>query len=120
MEEVDIKSFRNTKYSVQELNDVYNYISDFIKNHSDKENNVYYESVICHKVDRLCLGIPNFILSEEVFKLIKDIFIMIIELKKDISIKDEQLKKYINEMYDKFKYLMEWSILFFEETFSKE
>ena len=111
IEEVDIKSFRNTKYSVQELNDVYNYISDFIKNHSDKENNVYYESVICHKVDRLCLGIPNFILSDEVFKLIKEIFTMIIKLKEDTSIKDEQLKKYINEMYDKFKYLMEWSIL---------
>ena len=120
MEEIDIKSFRNAHYSEQELIDIFNYISDFIVNHSDKENNAYYESVICHKVDRLCLNIPNFLLSEEIFKLIKEIFTQLIKLKEDNSFKNEQLKKYINEMYNRFKYLMEWSILYFEETFLKE
>ncbi len=116
MEVIDVNSFKNTKYFEQELNDVYNYVSDFIKNHLDKENIIYYESVICYKVDRLCAGIPNFILSIEIFKMIKEIFTKLIELKNDTSVKDE-VKKIINEMYYRFKYLMEWAILYYEETY---
>ena len=117
MDEInEIKNFRSIKYFEEELLDIYNYISEFIKAHNEKEINTYYESVICHKIDRLCFGIPNFILSDEIFKMIKDIFLKLINIKQDKDVKNVQ-KNIINEMYLKFKYLLEWCILYFEETY---
>ena len=117
MEEcVNINNFRNIKYFEEELIDVFNYVSKFIKEHTEKEIKIYYNSIICHKIDRLCFGIPNFLISSEIFKMIKEIFLKIIELKEDPKKKDEQ-NEMINEMYFRFKYLLEWCILYYEETY---
>ncbi len=118
MEEVvvDIKNFKSIKYFEEELYDVYRYVSDFMKNHTEKEKIIYYESIISHKIDRLCFGIPNFILSVTSFKIIKDIFSQLIELKENNQVKNE-LQNIINEMYLRFKYLLEWCILYYEETY---
>ena len=117
MEEVvEIKNFRNIKNFKEELLDVFNYVSEFLKNHTEKENSVYYESIISHKIDRLCFGIPNFILSVDSFKIINDIFLYVIQLKEDKNLKNYQ-RNIINEIYQKFKYLMEWCLLYYEETF---
>ena len=113
---VDIKSFRNIKYFEEELSDVFNYLSNFIKSHSEKENTIFYESIICHKIDRLCFGIPNFLLSFDVMKMVKEIYSKIIEIKKDNSIKNMK-KTIIDEIYDRFKYLIEWTLFYYEETF---
>ena len=114
MDEInEIKNFRNIKYFEEELLDVYKFVSEFIKNHNEKEIITYYESVICHKIDRLCFGIPNFILSVEIFKMIKDIFLKIISIKQNKEIKNIQ-NNIIDEMYLIFKYLMEWCILYYE------
>ena len=118
---IDVSKFRNIKYFEEELLDVYSFISDFMKNHSEKENKTCYESIISHKIDRLCYGIPNFILSVDVFKMVKDIFLKIIEIKE----KEKENKKitkneqniFINEMYMRFKYLLEWCILYYEESY---
>ena len=83
-------------------------------NHTEKEKRIYYESIISHKIDRLCFGIPNFILSVNIFKMIKEIFLKLIDLKENKQIKNEVI---INEMYLRFKYLMEWCILYHEETY---
>ena len=115
-ENIDIKNFINIKYFEEELKDVYNFIEDFINNHTEKEISSYYESVIIHKVDRLCFGIPNFILSVGVFQMVKEIFKKIIQLKENKSKKSEKQNR-INEMYLKFKYLMEWCIFYYEETY---
>ena len=113
---VDINSFRNIKYFEEELSDVFNYLSTFIKDHSENENTVYYESVICHKIDRLCYGIPNFVISINIMKMIKDIYSKIIKIKGDNSIKNMK-KNIIDEIYFRFKYLIEWVIFYYEETF---
>ena len=116
MEEIyDIQKFRNIKNFKEELLDVFSYVSEFLKNHTEKENIIYFQSVISHKIDRLCYGIPNFILSVDSFKIINDIFLNVIQLKEDKNIKNER-KNIVNEIYQKFKYLMEWCILYYEET----
>ena len=115
-ENIDIKNFRSIKYFEEELLDVYNFIFDFYKDHTEKEISTYYESIIIHKIDRLCYGIPNFILSVGVFKMVKEIFLKLIELKENKSMKNEEENR-INEMYFRFKYLIEWCILYYEETY---
>ena len=117
MEEcVEIQNFRKIKYFEEELIDVFNYVSKYINAHTEKEIKNYYDSIICHKIDRLCLRIPNFIINSETFKMIKEIFLKIIELKEDPEKKNEQ-NDIINEMYFRFKYLLEWCILYYEETY---
>ena len=113
---IETTRFRNIKYSEEELKDVYDFVYNYIKNHPDKEIITYFESVICHKIDRLCYCIPNFILSVDIFKLVKDTFVKIIELKEDKTIK-ERISKIVNEIYLRFKYLIEWCILYYEETY---
>ena len=116
MEEVviNIKDFRSIKYFEEELKDIYEYISDFMMKHTEKEKRIYYESIISHKIDRLCFGIPNFILSVNIFKMVKEIFLKLIDLRENKQIKNEVI---INEMYFRFKYLMEWCLLYYEETY---
>ncbi len=117
MEEiVSINNFRSIKYFEEELLDIYIYVSDFMKNHNEKEIITCYESIMSHKIDRLCFGIPNFILSVDIFKMVKEIYLKLIDLKEKKQIKNEE-EKIITEMYFRFKYLMEWCIFYYEETY---
>ena len=114
-ETVELKNLRNIKNFEEELKDVYYFLADFWKEHLAKEVEIYYSSVIVHKIDRLCHGIPNFVLSPGIFQMVKNIFFKCIELK-NTSLKNDVSKR-IDDIYSRFKYLLEWCILYYEETY---
>ena len=116
LEEIEIENLRQIKYIKEELLDILSFLNDFIEKNSEKQKAVYYESIIRHKIDRVCNGIPNFILSPEVFKLVKEIFMKAINLKEKKNQTNEAGKR-INEIYGRFKYLIEWCLIYYEETF---
>ena len=116
LEEIEIENLRQIKYFKEELLDILSFLTDFIEKSTEKQKAVYYESIIQHKVDRVCNGIPNFILSPEVFKLIEEIYLKIINIKENKNLINEEGKR-INEIYGRFKYLIEWCLLYYEETF---
>ena len=113
---IPLEKFRQLKYIKEELIDILSFITDFINNSTEKQKSVFYESVIRHKVDRVCYYIPNFILSSDVFELVEKIFMKLIDIKEKKIAKNEELKR-INEMYGRFKYLIEWCLLYYEETY---
>ena len=82
----------------------------------EKKKEVYYNSIIRHKVDRVCYIIPNFVLSPKIFELVKEIFLKLVEIKEKKNPINEEAKR-INEMYGRFKYLIEWCLLYYEETY---
>ena len=116
LEEIEIENLRQIKYFKEELLDILSFLTDFIEKSTEKQKSVYYESIIQHKVDRVCNGIPNFILSPEVFKLIEEIYLKIINIKENKNLINEEGRR-INEIYGRFKYLIEWCLLYYEETF---
>ena len=116
LEEIEIENLRQIKYFKEELLDILSFLTDFIEKSTEKQKAVYYESIIQHKVDRVCNGIPNFILSPEVFKLIEEIYLKIINIKENKNLINEEGRR-INEIYGRFKYLIEWCLLYYEETF---
>ena len=116
LEEIEIENLRQIKYFKEELLDILSFLTDFIEKSTEKQKAVYYESIIQHKVDRVCNGIPNFILSPEVFKLIEEIYLKIINIKENKNLVNGEGKR-INEIYGRFKYLIEWCLLYYEETF---
>ena len=116
LEIISLDNFRQIKNTKEELIDILSYLNDFIINSTERQKSVYYESVIRHKVDRICYYIPNFILSPDIFELVVKIFNKIVEIKEKKNPKNEELKR-INEMYGRFKYLIEWCLLYYEETY---
>ena len=116
LEEIEIENLRQIKYFKEELLDILSFLTDFIEKSTEKQKAVYYESIIQHKVDRVCNGIPNFILSPEVFKLIEEIYLKIINIKEKKNLINEEDRR-INQIYGRFKYLIEWCLLYYEETF---
>ena len=116
LEEIEIENLRQIKYFKEELLDILSFLTDFIEKSTEKQKAVYYESIIQHKVDRVCNGIPNFILSPEVFKLIEEIYLKIINIKENKNLINEEGRR-INQIYGRFKYLIEWCLLYYEETF---
>ena len=116
LEEIEIENLRQIKYFKEELLDILSFLTDFIEKSTEKQKAVYYESIIRDKIDRVCNGIPNFILSPEVFKLVEEIYSTIINIKEKKNPINEEGKR-INEIYGKFKYLIEWCLLYYEETF---
>ena len=116
LEEIEIENLRQIKYFKEELLDILSFLTDFIEKSTEKQKAVYYESIIQHKVDRVCNGIPNFILSPEVFELIEEIYLKIINIKENKNLVNGEGKR-INEIYGRFKYLIEWCLLYYEETF---
>ena len=116
LEEIEIENLRQIKYFKEELLDILSFLTDFIEKSTEKQKAVYYESIIQHKVDRVCKGIPNFILSPEVFKLIEEIYLKIINIKENKNLINEEGRR-INQIYGRFKYLIEWCLLYYEETF---
>ena len=116
LEEIEIENLRQIKYFKEELLDILSFLTDFIEKSTEKQKAVYYESIIQHKVDRVCNGIPNFILSPEVFKLIEEIYLKIINIKENKNLINEEARR-INQIYGRFKYLIEWCLLYYEETF---
>ena len=116
LEEIEIENLRQIKYFKEELLDILSFLTDFIEKSTEKQKAVYYESIIQHKVDRVCNGIPNFILSPEVFKLIEEIYLKIINIKENKNLINEEGRR-INQIYWRFKYLIEWCLLYYEETF---
>jgi len=116
LEEIEIENLRQIKYFKEELLDILSFLTDFIEKSTEKQKSVYYESIIQHKVDRVCNGIPNFILSPEVFKLIEEIYLKIINIKENKNLINEEGRR-INQIYGRFKYLIEWCLLYYEETF---
>ena len=115
--EIKFDKFRQIKYFKEELIDILSFLTDFIQNNTEKQKSVYYESIIRHKVDRVCYGIPNFVLSPEIFKLVEEIFTKLVEIKEKKNPINEEAKR-INEMYGRFKYLIEWCLLYYEETYT--
>ena len=116
LEEIEIENLRQIKYFKEELLDILSFLTDFIEKSTEKQKAVYYESIIRDKIDRVCNGIPNFILSPEVFKLVEEIYSTIINIKERKNPINEEGKR-INEIYGRFKYLIEWCLLYYEETF---
>ena len=116
LEEIEIENLRQIKYFKEELLDILSFLTDFIEKSTEKQKAAYYESIIQHKVDRVCNGIPNFILSPEVFKLIEEIYLKIINIKENKNLINEEGRR-INQIYGRFKYLIEWCLLYYEETF---
>ena len=116
LEEIEIENLRQIKYFKEELLDILSFLTDFIEKSTEKQKAVYYESIIRDKIDRVCNGIPNFILSPDVFKLVEEIYSTIINIKEKKNPINEEGKR-INEIYGKFKYLIEWCLLYYEETF---
>ena len=116
IEIIPIEKFRQIKNTKEELIDILSFLTDFIIDATEKQKSVYYESVIRHKVDRVCYYIPNFILSADIFELVEKIFTKLVEIKEMKNPKNEELKR-INEMYSRFKYLIEWCLLYYEETY---
>ena len=116
LEEIEIENLRQIKYFKEELLDILSFLTDFIEKNTEKQKAVYYESIIQHKVDRVCNCIPNFILSPEVFKLIEEIYLKIINIKENKNLINEEGRR-INQIYGRFKYLIEWCLLYYEETF---
>ena len=116
LEEIEIENLRQIKYFKEELLDILSFLTDFIEKSTEKQKSVYYESIIQHKVDRVCNGIPNFILSPEVFELIEEIYLKIINIKENKNLINEEGRR-INQIYGRFKYLIEWCLLYYEETF---
>ncbi len=116
LEEIEIENLRQIKYFKEELLDILSFLTDFIEKSTEKQKAVYYESIIQHKVDRVCNGIPNFILSPEVFELIEEIYLKIINIKENKNLINEEGRR-INQIYGRFKYLIEWCLLYYEETF---
>ena len=116
LEEIEIENLRQIKYFKEELLDILSFLTDFIEKSTEKQKAVYYESIIRHKIDRVCNGIPNFILSPEVFKLIEEIYLKIINIKENKNLINEEGRR-INQIYGRFKYLIEWCLLYYEETF---
>ena len=116
LEEIEIENLRQIKYFKEELLDILSFLTDFIEKSTEKQKAVYYESIIQHKVDRVCNGIPNFILSPELFKLIQEIYLKIINIKENKNLINEEGRR-INQIYGRFKYLIEWCLLYYEETF---
>ena len=116
LEEIEIENLRQIKYFKEELLDILSFLTDFIEKSPEKKKAVYYESIIRPKVDRVCNGIPNFILSPEVFKLIEEIYLKIINIKENKNLINEEGRR-INQIYGRFKYLIEWCLLYYEETF---
>ena len=116
LEEIEIENLRQIKYFKEELLDILSFLTDFIEKSTEKQKAVYYESIIRDKIDRVCNGIPNFILSPEIFKLVEEIYSTIINIKEKKNPINEEGKR-INEIYGRFKYLIEWCLLYYEETF---
>ena len=116
LEEIEIENLRQIKYFKEELLDILSFLTDFIEKSTEKQKAVYYESIIRDKIDRVCNGIPNFILSPDVFKLVEEIYSTIINIKEKKNPINEEGKR-INEIYGRFKYLIEWCLLYYEETF---
>ena len=116
LEEIEIENLRQIKYFKEELLDILSFLTDFIEKSTEKQKAIYYESIIRDKIDRVCNGIPNFILSPEVFKLVEEIYSTIINIKEKKNPINEEGKR-INEIYGRFKYLIEWCLLYYEETF---
>ena len=116
LEEIEIENLRQIKYFKEELLDILSFLTDFIEKSPEKQKAVYYESIIRDKIDRVCNGIPNFILSPEVFKLVEEIYLKVINIKEKKNLLNEEGKR-INEIYGRFKYLIEWCLLYYEETF---
>ena len=116
LEEIEIENLRHIKYFKEELLDILSFLTDFIEKSTEKQKAVYYESIIQHKVDRVCNGIPNFILSPEVSELIEEIYLKIINIKENKNLINEEGRR-INQIYGRFKYLIEWCLLYYEETF---
>ena len=115
-QEFDLENFRQIKNTKEELKDILSFLTDFIDNNTEKRKDVYYSSIICYKVDRVCYNIPNFLLSPEVFNLVKEIFLKLVEIKERKNPINAEAKR-INEMYGRFKYLIEWCMLYYEETY---
>ena len=115
-QEIDLENFRQIKNVKEELIDILSFLTDFIDNNTEKRKEAYYSSIICYKVDRVCYNIPNFLLSPEVFELVEKIFLKLVEIKERKNPINAEAKR-INEMYGRFKYLIEWCILYYEETY---
>ena len=115
--EQKIENFRQIKNTKEELLDILSFLNDFIDMNTEKRKEVYYNSIIRYKVDRVCYNIPNFILNPEIFKLVEEIFLKIVEIKEKKNPINEEAKR-INEMYGRFKYLIEWCLFYYEETYN--
>ena len=113
---VHIENFRKIKNLKEELIDILSFLNDFIVKNTEPKKAAYYESVIRYKVDRVCYDLPNIPLSPEVFKLVEEIFTKLVEIKEKKNPMYGDLKR-INEMYGRFKYLIEWCLLYYEETY---
>ena len=115
-QQIDVENFRQIKNVKEELIDILSFLTDFIDSNTEKKKEVYYNSIIRHKVDRVCYIIPNFVLSPKIFELVKEIFLKLIEIKEKKNPINEEAKR-INEMYGRFKYLIEWCLFYYEETY---
>ena len=115
-ESINIERFRKIKNIKEELIDILSFLTDFFDSNTEKQKDVYYSSVIRHKIDRVCYNIPNFVLSPEIFKLVEEIFLKLVEIKEKKNPINEEAKR-INEMYGRFKYLIEWCLFYYEETY---
>ena len=79
-ESINIERFRKIKYIKEELIDILSFLTDFIDSNTEKKKEVYYNSIIRHKVDRVCYISPNFVLSPKIFELVKEIFLKLVEI----------------------------------------
>ena len=71
--QIDLENFRQIKNVKEELIDILSFLTDFIDSNTEKKKEVYYNSIIRHKVDRVCYIIPNFVLSPKIFELVKSL-----------------------------------------------
>ena len=121
-ENIDINSMKNLKYSEEELKDVNKFIDEYIPNHSSKDTITNYETVISPKIDRLCMNIPNFVINSAVFDLVYKIFKKLIDKKDDKKneirwSEDKQPINLYQDMFLRFKYLLEWCMFYYEVTY---